>query len=412
LESTIYGSFDPSYTARESAFEAAREAAASRVGDAVVEVDGAALLFQARGHRWGAGFFSWVCEYDGIRYSLAKSSQSNKCPVAKIQISSLKLTRDGVIVAWQQALRTLKHLGVIVYSNTLYRLDACLDLPGVDVGLFCEAISHGEVISRVKSQASFNKSAKGEWQGCAIGNRKGVRIVFYDKIEELKAHPGIESEAKREVLIQQRWGVAPERATRVEFQIRGEWLRQRYQGLRSVEDVLGRLADVVAFLATGFFRIVDGEVDRDNNNQSRAEVSPMWNRVIEGFCDWAGGDAAQLIKVEKKPANREKAIKRLLSSAVSVAAFSPGYVCSRETFLQRVIDELVHALPSEEELIKKLWVKQDVLDAKGVFGVFTFDDLQPGKWATTAFQGWNAEEKRWEPATAVVRADVGFDGDE
>ncbi len=74
---------------------------------------------------------------------------------------------------------------------------------------------------------------------------------------------------KRAIMIERRWGSLPDNATRCEFQVRGVWLKAKYSNCRTVEEVFAALDGLTEYLVTGFFRLVDGPVDRANKNQQR-----------------------------------------------------------------------------------------------------------------------------------------------
>lgn len=378
LEGTLFGKFTESYGVLELALEKARQAALEKCGDRTVQGLGWCGVVQAKGHRWANTFFHWVVEWDGIKISLAKSDQSERCPIAKVKISSLKLMRHGAEQSWAEAMRMLELMGLVVESSTLYRYDVCLDLPGVPVGPYCEAVSDGQAVRRIRSRASFDKNADGTWQGVSVGTREGVRVVIYDKLQELIDHGGPEAEAKTEVLVEQRWGCLPACATRVEFQIRGEWLRRRWENCASVEQALAVLPEVTAYLVNGFFRIVDGAPDRDNNNQTRAPLSPIWRQVVEGFVGFLGAATKELVKVEKRGrVTKAAALKRLVRSAIQVAAFTPERAVSREEFLQLVAEELNLALPFNDD--RRLMILQDIWndwEARGVLAAWNLEKPQ------------------------------------
>lgn len=376
LEVTCYGAFSWRYSETEQKLEAGRQA---RIDGrrCLVDVLGASLYVRERGHRWGAAFFPWVADYDGITVSLNRQHNKSNVPVAKVQIGSLKLTKDGHRAAWKHALRILEELGIEVTDTSVARLDICIDQAGVKVDPYCEAIFNRQVITRIKSQATFYRSAvDGVWAGVSVGARSDVHLRIYDKLAEL-ARGGPEAAAKLAALIERRWGCVPECATRVEFQVKGQWLRDKWSNCRTVEQVFDRLDSIVAYLCEQYFRLVDGDVDRANNNQDRAEVSPLWGQVTESFLDWVDKASIELVKLEKKPVDRSKAGRRLFSAALGVAALAPGRVVDRVSFLQEVCDVLIKNMPPEWEWQNKLRERWDKMQASGAASVFTFEEMVP-----------------------------------
>jgi hypothetical protein len=340
LEATVYGEYSEDYANWEKELEAAR-VENEKGGRGLVPGQGFCLDVRAKGHRWANTFFSWVGEYDGLKISLRRSDMSDKCPVAKIEVSSLKLMREGHRAPWEQALRILRELGIVVRYNRVFQVDVCLDLAGVPVAPYCEAIFNGQAVSRIRSRASFYKGPRGEWTGISLGDRKGVQLTIYDKLAELVERGDDEAEAKMEVLIQDRWGVLPDEATRVEFKIRGEWLRQKWGGVQTVEEVFDRLPAITEHLVQNFFRIVDGVPDRGNRNQSREELSPLWWEVVNGFVGWLGRAVVELEKKKLEPNGayaKARAEERLVGNLCSVLAFTPEYATNPKAALDLLLE--------------------------------------------------------------------------
>lgn len=342
---TIFGFFGPDAEAIAGQLEQARQNVAQKKGSGFVNVFGASLILGPQGHRWANTFMPWVGEYDGIKYSIARWNQSDKCPVAKVEIGSLKLMRDGHRYAWEQALRTLEQLGIRVVEGSVTRIDVCIDQAGVPVAPYCEAIFNEQVISRIRSKAGFNKNEDGSWQGCSVGTSDGVRVSIYDKVRELHDKGGDQEEPKREVLIQRRWGYDADVATRVEFQMSGKWLRSRWKNVKTVEEVFDRLDSIMDYLVNGFFRLVDGEVDRENRNQSRdCPMSPLWQRVVDGFVEALEQNKKVLEKIDPKLPNMKKRVQRLVSAALSICKLTPDYFEEEHQVLERTLNVLASAL--------------------------------------------------------------------
>lgn len=410
LEATIYGTFaegDDGYLQTQLALEEGRAAAEAGSDSSAVEFVGGRMVMGPKGFRWGNTFFKWTGECNGISYAFGSISQSKACAVAKVRIGSLRLMLDGAAACWAEATRTLAALGVEYSHSVLYRIDVCLDLPGVPVDDYVEALRQRECITRLRSPMHVHYAKSGDYSGVSIGNRKGVFLEIYDKIRELADKSGPEADAKYQILVANRWGCQPDVATRVEFQIRGDWIRGRYADLRSVEQVLEALPQMTGYLVQGFFRLVDGQVD--NENYSRAKTSPCWQRVIDGFFAWLESRNDLLERAPELKPNRDSVVRRWIASTMSVLAMSPDYVDSKNRALQRLVDILSRHLPSQDDLMVKLRRKWEQWEGKGVLQAMNFSEVPEGDWAKTVFN-WENEQK-----TAWVRYEVGFDdepGDE
>ncbi len=383
LEVTCWGHYESVYGEFDRLLDEAWQNAASGKGKRSVPVLGATLVVREKGFRWGRTFFHYVCEYDGITYALRRASSGGEY-VAKVQISSLKLMRDGHWAAWNQAVATLKALGVVVGRTHVTRIDLCLDLPGIDVTPFVEAIMGGCYVGRATA-TQFWKKADGQWNGVGVGSRKNDSVYFrvYDKIDELKNNAK-DAELKRYVLIERRWGVEPEKAARAEFQVGGGWLKKKWSECSTVEEVFGKLGAIMEYLTTTFFRITETEVDRENNNQSKAATSSLWSEtVVNGFKSWIDQEAVELIRAEKKPVDRSKAGKRLVSAALSVAALTPGAVRNTQSLMQHTVNALARWLPeNESEWLDKLQRKIDDYEASGATNVFSFDETDDAEFGS------------------------------
>lgn len=341
--------------------EAARLAVANGARECLVPVMGAALSVQAKGTMWGDTWLQWFGEYDGVSYGFQKLDGRGSF-AAKVRIGSLKLTRDGAYASYNDAMAVLRACGVIAHEVKLYRIDVCLDRPGERVDAYVNAMNDREVITRMKSRVKTFKRPNGEWEGASTGSKNGVQVNVYDKAVELEDRSGVESEAKRHYLQEHRWGGEFEHVARIEFQVRGEWIRRQFADVVSVEQALRALPGIVDYLVTRFFRIMDGPIDRENKNQSRARVAACWEAVVAGFVDVFGRavEVARRQKVAFK-INAESARRRLVAAAKSyVAALDPEYV-GTESLAMRAI---VNAVSSGCELLLEAASKRLVWQAR------------------------------------------------
>lgn len=381
LEFTVYGGFDDSYLVHSEQFEYAMLSAGEKLGNSTVAVLGATLKVAPRGHRWGIQFFRWVAEYDGITISFGKFGQSSKLPVAKVHVSSLALMIRGGQACYDQAMNILQVVGIIAERTSLYRVDFCHDEAGQDPHEIGVAIDNGEVISRIKAEPEFKKGKNNRWRWVATGNRKGVRVKFYEKIHELNDKPGWESDLKRAVLVQSRWGgVLPEKALRTEFEVRGEWLRENFAGMEQVQDVLNNLPGVVQYVTTKYFRIVDGQVDRENNNHKLAEMSPLWNRLREGFeRDWGPGWELPRAEKDVRP-DPERIIRKLLRPLLRVGALAvPVGTKSKAAIIQAALN-LLSGYSTDDELIDGVREIHEEWAAKGLLSAYSTRGWPSIRW--------------------------------
>lgn len=370
LEVTVFGWQRLQYDETAKLLEQGRQAALGRKGRRVVDVFAASLYMREKGHRWVNDFLPWVGEYDGITISFAKPGvKANGC-VAKIQIGSLKLMRDGHRAAWEHALRILDACGVAVDRTTVSRIDFCADLGGVDVTPFVEAIVERRYVTRAR-RARLDRGDDDGWTGCSVGTRSSCLLRIYDKVAELAVRSPAESSAKREALIQRRWGCDQQRATRGEFQCNGAWLRDRWSDCSTVEQVFDSIGAILEYLCNSFFRITTLAPDREHGHQQRSGPSPEWQQMAEAF-RWSESIDVPLRKLEKRPVDRKRCDDRLRAAAMALATTLPGVVVDRESFIQAAVDSLVRTLLPEWELTGELNKRRDTLRASGQDALIDF----------------------------------------
>jgi hypothetical protein len=210
-------------------------------------------------------------------------------------------------------------------------------------------------------------------------------LRLYDKVREIEEKSGPEQEAKRFVLQERRWGGACLKATRAEFQIGGQWLRDRWSDCAIVDEVFDRLASIIEYLVSDYFRLTTYEPDRENNNQNLAPASPEWQAVVDAF-QWATEEVEELIPLEAKPVDRKRFDERLKYAALALAkSLGPGVVWDARTFIQGVVDSLVRTMPPSWEikaLVQRAWEETLAAGLDGVADFSAPDQLSPG-WVVT-----------------------------
>jgi hypothetical protein len=162
-------------------------------------------------------------------------------------------------------------------------------------------------------------------------------------------------EEKLDLLIANRWGGEVEAATRVEFQVPREELRERFQ-IETVDDLLAKGGAMLEWLTLEWFRLTDGLPDRDNGHEARAVLHPLWERVRAAFVAWIGAPAGP---VEVRPWKRPSA-KRLwqglLGCLTSIAAVTGREFETVGDLAKWAVDELGERIGQED--FAKWWFKQ------------------------------------------------------
>ena len=210
-------------------------------------------------------------------------------------------------------------LGGVLTDEWVRRIDVCCDL--ADVNLREElmvAFDQGHFLSTAKQWNAWDGS-RGK-TGFTVGSRGRVLLNVYDKLlDTFSRHDGVYQMAMKE----RRWGgMIPTAATRVEYQLGGEWLRAL--GLKTTETVLNSLASVVAKVSGrpphAFFCMTDRDPDSANHHQSRAGVLPTWARIIDTMQRLAGTPGPALCPLERGKATLKQSWSMARAYLVSAAA--------------------------------------------------------------------------------------------
>lgn len=205
------------------------------------------------------------------------------------------------------------------------RVDLCTDFAGVDVNEFFTPFFAGKVVNRsIKDVLYFEEITEWEtfcerWTGATrerisdgerieerkrhsvhrryrkvtgfrVGGGAGTMLRVYDKIAELVGR----DDQKLDLMIHHRWGgEQPDAATRVEFQLTREALRERHD-VRNLEDLLYKLRSIADWLTMSWFRLTD-EVPDERATQ-RFGPSELWQTVIDAFQAWTGPEVLKRYK--------------------------------------------------------------------------------------------------------------------
>lgn len=147
--------------------------------------------------------------------------------------------------------------------------------------------------------------------GLQVG-RGQVICRIYDKVFQLERfHP------ERLPVMREAWEVSDETpVTRVEFQLRGQWLRS--YGIRTIADWGKKCRAVVEYLTGTWFLVAD----YDGHNKDRRQVDPRWKRVQACFRAAFGHRKKRIQRVF--PAVDPKATNRMVKTAVSLLRTASG----------------------------------------------------------------------------------------
>lgn len=273
------------------------------------------LLGKGRGGGKGAYFpFQLVCE--GITVAFGQDGgKSRQYPNFAYTASGETCLLVGVPEVERRIADLLLFLGGKFADRWCRRIDICLDTLYPDL---CETLSNltttGCSIGSIRAKAAY-LTGNG-LSGVAIGQGSSVQIRIYDKLRELPK----KSELYQLEILANRWGgEIPKSATRIEYQVKKDFLTQH--SLKTADEVLRRLPDLVARLTQleprPTFAITTEPPDRENNHQSRAAIHPLWAGVSRSFQEGIGKSLHPLKRVERGMLNNHKAIQMIVGFIIS-----------------------------------------------------------------------------------------------
>lgn len=198
----------------------------------------------------------------------------------------------------QQVAAILDALGGQLVDEWVRRIDLCFDVQGLDLR---QELLPAFVEERfVTSAHQWNPwGGRDGATGFSVGRGGRVVLNVYDKRLEATRRQKPDYLAG---MIQRRWGgVIPHAATRIEFQVRKQWLDQ-YR-LTSADLVESNLASIFAILTSeegrSYFRMTADRVDRENKHQSRAATLPLWSALMADMQRQLGISGERLPPLER-----------------------------------------------------------------------------------------------------------------
>jgi len=275
-------------------------------------------------------YFAYKLEYEELTVLIAERETPHKnFPSVIIWADGEACLSIGAREAYEKATRMIQALGGKIIRNRLSRVDICLDMPEVAIEPFDRAFLEERYICRAVSKSRHS----GTGVTVSIGKSPLMCRIYDKKAEvELKANPH-----KNLCMRVYRWkcNTMPEAATRVEFELRRDALKER--GIDTVEDYYAKRADLVAYLTYDWLRFTANPVDRKNKNQSKARMLPLWNQVRKAFKNFAGSPPGlPLEPLPKEKADVRNLLKQLLGVGQAAARFQGKEIRTVPEFLEYV----------------------------------------------------------------------------
>lgn len=279
-------------------------------------------------------------QFQGMKVDFSSSRVPGEShPNCSVNIPSTVLMVAGHRGAWSIVEGFLSALGCEVMRTNVKRLDVCVDLAGVDISQFIDLIHADAYVCRAQKEVQY-KSHK-RVTGYEMG--KNVRCRIYDKAFEV-----IENEDKQQIMREKRWGQDEVLATRVEFQLRSEVLRERDFG-GTVVQVFDKLPLICDWLTSKWLRLTETVVDRSSKNQSKAQVAEIWQLVQDYFQEWAGKNVEAFVTPLKRCGASGKALK-----AQTIGCLATLFVKQKSSdgdvkeFLLELVEEFIPEIERKE----------------------------------------------------------------
>lgn len=284
LEGSLFGQWDRrAFELLTQAIEATREENGED-GPSIQRFDFAGEdHFCAKGGSAGKFSYKYGLTVQGIRiWIMNRWKYSERVPLVRFEASSvpcMELTGEGV---WEVVRDYLGRLGFDIARAVPSRVDLCVDLAGVGASELIELEESGHSISKARTAVTWRDRGTGIKTAVRVGAAGApVMLRIYDKLRELLgAGKDGKNSWKVDYLVKNRWGgELPEKASRVEFQLRRGVLRE--MEVHSFDDLFRKAAQIWEYLTTEWYRVADRPVERESKNQSRYELHELWERVLE-----------------------------------------------------------------------------------------------------------------------------------
>ena len=322
-------------------------------------VDGSAVYINPMGARHGGFYCQFVVMWKGIEFHIVDDVEEHETrPSGVVRLRSEVLMSVGDREAWALAERLMAGLGFSKSRDIVSRVDLCVDIADLDVGALSVAFFEGRYVSQARKGALYCDGAR--WTGFWSGTKAcGIRV--YDKLLEVQEKG---NEAKYQALVG-RWGGEPKSATRVEYQVRRNVLRDSW-GVEGVEDMWEKMPAIIEYLCGKWFRLTVEAVRGDaGKNQAHAKVAEVWEKVKGKFLEWAGSGPQ---KIERRKGKRPctDRLKALMKGCIaSILSLDMEWMLSPEQSFDELMWEVGQEFARIEDRARARYEKRLALVGPG-----------------------------------------------
>ncbi len=269
------------------------------------------FLVHPNGSGFGYGYAKYKLEAGGIVFAIQdKSGGEPGCFNVRILAGSL-------VCMFYKSHGLKKHIEAILSSIggrlqelQVSRVDLCVDLPGLDITEFCDAFWEKRFVTRARFGSVYFR----DWKKSGVQIGKGdILLRIYEKALETK-RKGL----KWEYLCKHRYRDNPDKAVRVEIQLRRPVLKE--MGINTYDDYEREKPGIAEYVLTNWVRLHKNDVDRENRNQDKGEEHPLWTKVREAFKAWTGTVGEIVTRVKRCKAKAKALIKQAIG-CLSAAQF-------------------------------------------------------------------------------------------
>ena len=334
----------------------AKDVAKEQKSVCVIPIGGDHVGIQGKGA--GSGRDSYkevVLSWNGVKVAISERSDASRMlSNASLVVSGAPCLILGYAAAWEFFHRVIVALGGSVKDEWIRRADLCIDMPAVDYGR--------DIHPLLDNQQFICRARKRSWHcegqrptGFSVGLSNRIRIDIYDKLYDCVVnHDAVYLAAMQ----QARWCGLPTAATRVEWQMGREWLKQ--YGIDTPEQFIAQIADVFGKLTGeigGVFRMTAEKPDRANNRQSQVATHPLWSKVVEIGKRTIGEATTALSRLDRSTLDEGRAIRQIVGFVTSIADRRQKFYGSKQDLL-RIISECLVSNKVTDEQIEAAFTKK------------------------------------------------------
>ena len=334
----------------------ARDAAEAKEAGDELTIGVQRFLVAAGAARAGGGqkkiAYRWRLQSDsGWTLLLMKRPAPHKTlPNAIARVTSTALMQYGLAGFRQQLQQALAHLKIAIVRNKVSRVDACVDLPNVDVDSFCEPFRQGHYLTRGRNnvlhecdeiflQGVQEFRVGRQHSGFSLGSG-AICLRVYDKMREAMFSP-----EKLALLAARRWGRSVVCATRVEFQLRRKALKR--WGVDSLDDWIAKRGAITQKLTHDWFRLT--QTLPDPKHTDRSETLPIWKTSQQRFAEWCGEPCEEPLKpLPVAPANVDHLIKQCVGLLLTILVRLGRPIDSADSFVHEGMCLLIDSIAERD----------------------------------------------------------------